>query len=191
MTDLENWDEFLNALQLSIDTKIKEDGASFILTNEEVISISFSKKPKADERWEYFEKLTEGTWKRSENGIWFYQIPRDSFDINDLSKFLLITRLNKNNLLKIAELHSEYKKYVDKIFDRLPKKNQGMIYSMDHARQFIFEKMSQNNMTLLKLAHQTGLSMVTLSNFKSGKDIRLSNFLKITEALGIGVKISD
>ena len=191
MTDLENWDEFLNTLQLSIDTKIKEDGASSILTNEEVISISFSKKPKADERWEYFEKLTEGTWKHSENGIWLYQIPRGAFDINDLSKFLLITRLNKNNLLKIAELHSEYKKYVDKIFDRLPKKNQGMIYSMDRARQSIFEKMSQNNMTLLKLAHQTGLSMVTLSNFKSGKDIRLSNFLKITEALGIGVKISD
>lgn len=44
-------------------------------------------------------------------------------------------------------------------------------------------------MTIRELAEKTGLSMVAISNFRSGKDIRLSNFIKIAEALGLRLKL--
>ncbi|QQR79839.1 MAG: hypothetical protein IPJ69_10910 [Deltaproteobacteria bacterium] len=165
--------EFHNALQLSIDTPIPNTGT--ILSNPEILSLSFQgQKPIKDERWQFFEKISEGKWKEAAHQVFLYQIPIGSLDLEELTQFLIITRLKKDNMLKIAELHPEYKKYVEKIFGSQKLTLKPDISNLEQAKRIVFDQISKKNVTLLSLAHQTGLSLVSLSNFKSGKDIRLS-----------------
>lgn len=184
--------EFHNALQLSVDTPIPHTGT--ILSNPPILSLSFQRQkptPTNDERWHFFEIISEGTWKEAAHQTFLYQIPIETLNLEELTQFLIITRLKKENMLKIAELQPEYKKYVEKVFGQKKPETKSQISSLEEAKKIIFNQITKKDMTLLNLAHQTGLSLVSLNNFKSGKDIRLSNFLKIAQALGVGVKLES
>lgn len=173
--------EFQSALQLSVDSEITS-----ILQNPKVYSLSFLKKPQKDERWDYFEQLTAGEWKEI-NKVFLYQFSQGEFRLEELTQFLFLTRLKKENILKLANLDPIYRKYASKIFGTVV--NIGIIENLEQVTQFVFAEMEKRKITIRELAHQSGLSMVSISNFKAGKDIRLSNFLKILSVLGIKMKL--
>lgn len=180
----DNLGEFQSALQLSIDSKIDT-----VFKNPEVYSLSFQKRPRSDERWAYFEKLTEGEWKEV-NKVYLYQFPQSAIKLEDLTQFLFLSRLEKENMLKLASLDLRYKKYVIKIFGIVEGVSNASIFANpEQIIAFIFSEIEKRKMTIRELAQRTGLSMVSISNFKAGKDIRLSNFLKILSVLGIKMKL--
>lgn len=180
--DLEDLDKFHSALQLSIESEIK-----IILFNPEGYSLSFAKKPTHDERWFYFERLSTGYWKKVDHKEWRYQFPSETFDIQKLTQFLLLTRLSKENILKIASLDPRFKEYSYKIFKE-DSANQ-TFDNMEEIISFIFSIIEKKKLTIRELSEKTGLSMVSISNFKTGKDIRLSNFLKILKGLELKFSI--
>ncbi len=177
----EDLNEFKSALQLSLDSEITS-----LLKNSEVYSLGFLKKPQTDERWNYFEKLTVGEWKEK-NNTYLYRFSQMAFKLDELTQFLFLTRLKKENILKLVHLDPVYKKYASKIFGELV--NLGEVGKISDVIQFVFAEMEKRKITIRELAHQAGLSMVSISNFKAGKDIRLSNFLKILSVLGIKMKL--
>ncbi len=180
----DNLGEFQSALQLSIDSKIET-----VFKNPEVYSLSFQDKPRADERWAYFEKLSGGEWKEV-NKVHLYQFPQGALKLEELTQFLFLSRLEKENMLKLASLDLRYKKYVIKIFGIVELVlNAGAFDNPEQIIGFLFSEIEKRKMTIRELAQRTGLSMVSISNFKAGKDIRLSNFLKILSVLEIKMKL--
>ncbi len=184
-------DEFYFALQLSIDNKIETNKVSVISSNSfsNALRIGFNEKPK-DERWNYFEKIAGGEWKKSTQNSLLYIVPNGFQNLEELTQFLFITRLRKVNMLKIVEIHPEYKKYVEKVFPKSQLSSSSTLKTLEECKRIIFEEIARQNLTLNKLSHQTSLSMVSLSNFKAGNDIRLSTFLKIASALGITLTLA-
>ncbi|HBF13058.1 MAG TPA: hypothetical protein DDW49_06690 [Deltaproteobacteria bacterium] len=181
---MKTWDDFLNALQLSIDTPIANIKTRPSLLGNKKYTITFEKNPRQDIRWIFFEKLIPGSF---ENNTYSFNFT-DGETLEDLTDFLMLTRLQEPLIKKIVELDNRFKPYGQKLglnltFDK------SNITDIRLASEIIFSEMAKKNKTIRELAHLTQLSMVSISNFKAGKDIRLSNFLKIAKALGLIIKI--
>lgn len=170
--------EFANALQLSIMTEIK--GVRVIDGN---VMIEFARYAD-DDNIRKFAAIVGSSWKKGDAKF----VVGDTGKINwpQLTLFLLLTRLNENNMGKFAELDPSARVFTDKLGLQTSIEN---FKSVKDCSQFIFNVMKEKNMTIRDLATATGLTQVTISNFKAGKDIKLSNFIKIIQVFGLELKL--
>lgn len=60
---------------------------------------------------------------------------------------------------------------------------------MKSSVRAIFQRIEQQHMTLREVAEKSGLSQVSISNFKAGRDIKLSSLLKILKVVGIKLRL--
>ena len=174
---------FIAALQISIDSQIitwQIDKAT--------VRICFDARAKNDPKVRLFEKMVLGTWNSNHQEYTIHEAEKKITPI--ITNFLMLTRLDHQNMRKLQNLDSDYsllaKSVLSSTEDTTPA---GLILdSLLEASHAIFSL--KKGMTIRELSEKTGLSMVAISNFKAGKDIRLSNFLKIAKAIGLNVSIS-
>ncbi|OGQ08931.1 MAG: hypothetical protein A3G32_02140 [Deltaproteobacteria bacterium RIFCSPLOWO2_12_FULL_40_28] len=184
MSDL---DQFINALQLCIKSEISSITQA---GNDNDAVITFDSEVKDDTGLEIFEKLIPGHWNEKQDAYSMSGISIN-FDFELITQFLLLTRLKADNMLKLAELDSRYQPYVDQIFGKQHSRSSEEIQKIDQASRKIFEKAKHKTLTMRQLAELTGLTPMTLNNFKSGKDIKLSNLMKLCKAVGIKIKMES
>lgn len=174
---------FVNALQLCVKSPI----SNYTIPENGNILITFDHVEKNDSNLKSFEKIIHGHWDRTGNT---YEIPRsDDYSLAELTQFLLLTRMSSKNMAKLAELDERFKKFTDALKTSVSPSKSVTIQSPAQASGVIFDEVRKKNMTLRKMAELSGLTQVALSNFKSGKDIRLSNFIKLTDVLGLKIRV--
>ena len=174
-------DAFISALQLCIKGGIWV----FHGSDSKKPAITFLDSKPSDEAVVFFTKIIGGKWLSEKQ----YEIlDADLAFSQEFRYFLLLTRLVKENMLKAAEIDSTYEKYVQKL--SLKRTSAGVsLNNLEQAKNVIFDHIKENQITFKALANKAGLTAMALSNFRSGADMRLSSFLKITQALGLKVVI--
>lgn len=177
----------LNAIQLGIKSTVKSLRLETIQNNV-VVSLMFKIVERPDVELELLTTLLPGQWLKSK---YVFHWPRD-VSISELTQFLMLTRLDQKNMLKLAEIDPRFVKYTNKLNlkNTLPPATPHPIHSIEQAAQTISKTLKEQNGTLRSLAEQCDLTQVALSRFKSGGDIRLSNFLKLAEALNLEVTLT-
>lgn len=170
--------EFANALQLCIKTEIKDvaiSGDALVIELDE---------PGDDENLRRFTSLVDAQWEEGRTRCLVRAI--DVIDWPRLTLFLLLTRLEDKNIPKFAQLDPSAREFAEKL---------GFGPAVEHldsvreCSRSVFAKMKKRGMTIRELAEATGLTQVSISNFKAGKDIKLSNFVKIVRALDVNLKL--
>lgn len=181
--NLDELNSFMNALQLCVKSPI----SGFSMPDSKRILVTFDHVEKNDSNLKAFEKIIRGHWNPDGDT---YEIPRPENDaMADLTQFLLLTRMSPKNMAKLTELDTRFKKFADAL-EKSDAPNEAVdIRSLAQASGIIFDEVRQKNMTLRKLSELSGLTQVALSNFKSGTDIRLSNFIKLADVLGLKITI--
>lgn len=172
-------DEFINALQLSIKTKI----AGVKLMSDNAIQIRFSSSTAKDAHLITFAKLVGGELTR--DGTILHIDRRATIDIAKLTSFLFVTRLTDENIAAIRRMGTQYD-----FLGTTSGPAQVAIDSPTMAANYIFSVVEEKRMTLRTLAEKTGLTQTAISKFKAGGDIRLSNLIKIARALGLMITFS-
>lgn len=182
MTFLKNsdqWYTFISALQLSIKTKIK-----FIDEDNNDLKIHFDKPPPADDKnFNRFTELLKGDWIDDDKCYVIHSA--NKIDWQKMTLFLLLTRLDEKNIIKLVQIDKSFR---DIAIEKLGISSAN-VENIKHCSEIIFKKMKEKGITYRQLAESTGLTQVTISNFKSGKDIKLSNLIKIIQVLELDLKI--
>lgn len=176
-------DEFFNALQLSIQTPID----SICDDADGVFEIYFEKHSKSDQKLKDFMKLVGAALGKNKDSIRF-NLESDN-ELLALTDYLYLTRLDRENMKGIATFNKKYCGYLQKILGK--EASDFEIRNLGQVAEEIFSKVREKNMTLRELSEKTGLTQLSLSRFKAGNDIRLSNFFKITGSLGLKVSIKE
>jgi len=181
------YQSFVNSLQLCIQSTISD------LKNEgSQIQIYFSRFSNDDNGLRLFEKLQLGSWDKSHA---FYSINiesrEDVFYLSDLTYFFLLTRLKEKSILQLAKKSERARKIAEQLNLLKSAENSIEPSSVSQAVSALFSILKEKNMTFRELSEKTGLSQMTLHKAKAGGDLRLSNFLKIAEALGFRVKLEQ
>lgn len=176
---------FITALQISIDSQIM----TWEIKAKDILHIYFDSRAKSDSKLGSFEKIVPGIWDTKHQKYTIQEIAKNITPL--ITNFLILTRLDPRNILKIKNLDSDYAPLVQAILGNQEGQNFSGITldSLLRASNAVFSEIGTNGITIRELAQKTGLSMVAISNFKAGKDIRLSNFLKIVGALGLKMKL--
>lgn len=113
----EKIDQLINALQLCLKEPLLDAwfqgkfGPDY--DEEGWVWIQFKERPANEEQWKYFEKLVPGVWREKE----MYQIEGADFERSlsgGITDFLLLTRLRKENMLKLAELNPYLRPWTEK-----------------------------------------------------------------------------
>lgn len=172
---------FFNALQLSINE-------TFLRSHRED-TIFFGKIKPKDPRIKLIEKLLPGQW--DSKPILMADILGDAYHIHDfnnldltlLTDFLILTRLNKENIIALIKKDSRFQPFAEKLSLELKNKTSELIAPQDFG-VFLTKSLQEKSMTLRELSEKTGLTQLTLSKIKSGTDTKISSILKITKALG-------
>jgi len=175
-------DAFANALQLSIKTKIIE----IVPTTDDEILISFDKKPSDDPNLFKFLSVFDGGW--SDNSRTYKISNTSQADWPALKLFLQVTRMNDGNISKWIETNEAALKIAAKMGIQPDQKNPK---NVQHVARIVFQKVKKEGITLRKLAAMTGLTQSALCNFKAGGDIKISNLVKIANALKLKLKITE
>lgn len=178
---------FITALQISIDSQI----VTWSVENKKSLRILFDERSKTDPKLKLFEKILPGKWDDAHREYIVSNISEYLTPL--LINFLMLTRLDQRNILKIKNLASDYAPLAQAILSspRTTGETSQDLDSLSSAADTVFSLLKQKQLTIRELAEKTGLSMVAISNFKAGNDIRLSNFIKIAEALGLKVKLES
>ncbi len=179
-------DEWINAVQLSIQTPIA--GVSW--EDQDTLQIQFTNSPKKDSQLDDFTTLVSGQWSPNKHTLTIRQGRQLPFEL--LTNFFLLTRLQKPLMVKLAEQDPKYLPYLDKLNLVKPGTlSQRPIGTLSEAASYLFACVAQKKMTLRELSEATGLTQVSLSRFKGGQDVKLSNFLKIAHALALSLHVSS
>jgi DNA-binding Xre family transcriptional regulator len=172
--------EFVNALQLSIDTKI----VGFRHAPDASLIIEFAEDASKDRNLKKFANMIDGFFQQSSRVL---RIPNASaVDWQKLTSFLYVTRLTKSNVETISRMGPRYVFLVEKDAAVQPSFT---INNIRDAADRLFSIVDERKMTMRTLAEKTGLTQTSLGKFKAGGDIRLSNLIKIANALGVRLKI--
>ena len=175
--------ELVNALQLSINSEI--DGHS---TSNDGVSIHFDTRKKNDPHLEIFTKLVPGSWNESGDSYFIKNL--DDIDIPTLTSFLMLSRLNKESMNKLAEMDGRYRQlYALKRLGANSGKVETKITNLEDWTNFLKNQIQNKKLSFSQLSRLTGISQVTLHKLKDGSDIRLSTMLKICAALGISLEL--
>lgn len=171
---------FANALQLSVESPISKIAA----TISDDIEIIFERTPSKNSGWKYFCRIIPGDWNAETTT---YVFSRHAIS-SSLITFLLLTRLQLQPMKKIAEIDAQYVPFVTALQLIPTAKSNGIATVQDIVRS-IFQRIEQQHMTLREVAEQSGLSQVSISNFKAGRDIKLSSLLKIAKVVGLKLRL--
>lgn len=183
-TILELVDIWMNALQLCFKTPI----SSYTLAPEDILLINFESVPQKDSGFEYFRKLfgKDADWDEEKLVLRVRNFSKMS---GPAYNFLMLSRLRDENMKALAKLDPQYRPFVQTILGEYSEPMDEKVETLQQASQIAFSHVEKQKMTLRELAHRSGLTQVAMSNFKGGKDIRLSNFLKILKALQLRLTI--
>lgn len=170
---------FVSALQLSISTRVES-----ISEDNNDLKIQFNSPPLPnDKNFKRFLNLLKGDWTK--NGTCYVIHSANEIDWTKITLLLLLTRLDEKNIVKLIQIDKSFRNIaVEKLGISSPN-----VEDIKNCAEIIFKKMKEKEMTNRELAESTGLTQVTISNFKAGKDIRLSNLIKIIQALGLDLRI--
>lgn len=187
--DSEHLNQFVNALQLCITSKVVRIRDCSPPDNNIILDFRFKDDRNNDIGLKYFEKLVPGNWfpgvSRNEQA---YVIRKETSIVDPtITDFLYLTRLKEDNIRTLAELNPKYTLLAKKLGIEPLITNK--IHTLKEASAFIFSIVEKKDLTLRQIAEASGLTQVSLSNFKAGKDILLSNFIKIVQAAGIEIKL--
>lgn len=173
--------EFLSALQLSIQTPIE-----FITDSDQdgEFIIRFVTSPINDQKLNHFIKLVGARWGKDKTIIHFSL--KDDNEISTLTDYLYLTRLNLENLKGVATFNKKYREYFQKMFGKQEIPHL-VLKDLKTISEIFSDFLKEKKITLRELSKRTNLTQASLSRFKTGQDIRLSNFLKIVEALGLQI----
>lgn len=175
-------DTFVNALQLCLKSRLKTIG----MEDEQPV-LWFFDNVTEEKPLQAFEKLVEGEWFINRTKTKDCYLIHDKNQLTDsvLINFLYLTRLKEANMLALAEINPIYKPLIEKIGLKTSKN----LNRLEDISEKIFSRIEEQKKTLREMAEATGLTQVSISNFKAGKDIRLSSLLKMTKALQLKIKI--
>jgi DNA-binding Xre family transcriptional regulator len=179
----EQIDKFINALQLSIMSRI--GNYEF---NNDTLTIHVEKF-KNDTKLKLWQKLISSqlNWISSDK---MTIINLDSEQINALTNFLLLTRLESHLLKFLADSKQQD---VISILKKLPWANEQRknveVKDLISAANYIFAKLKEKNMTLRELSELSGMTQASLHRFKNHQDIKLSTLIKMAKALGLVIKL--
>ncbi|MBU4484832.1 helix-turn-helix transcriptional regulator, partial [bacterium] len=174
-------DTFINALQLSIKTKI----IGTTMDKDDAVTINFEKPSSGDSNLKIFLKIfDDGKWFNKETSFLIPNASKINWQV--LETFLQITRMNRNNILKWAETNEAAMDVATRIGFKCA---QVGVIGPAQAAKIVFDKVKERGLTIREIAEKTGLTQVSISNFKSGGDIKFSNLIKITNVLGFRIKI--
>lgn len=176
---------FVNAVQLCIKSKIQ--GVILPKTHPPCLTIHFDKVDEKDDKLQLLNQLLGEHTHLDDNSLLIYHPTSESIAL--LTQFLQLTRLEKTNMLKIAELDSRYQPFIKKLNLRKNNPASQQLDSIEKVIKFIFEEVEKQSLTLRELSEKTGLTQMTINNLKSGRDIRFSNLLKILNVLNLKLKI--
>ncbi len=182
--DPEKLKSFINAAQLCLTVPI----ASF-MANEKNIWLKFNTHPRGDKGFDSFQKLTDGKWDEKELRLIINNF--DGLFGTPIINFLMLSRLKEKNMIALAKIDAQYRPLVKKI---LGTRQIGLERSIDNPKQaaeILFSHVQKQKMTLRELSEKSGLTQMAISNFKTGKDIRLSSLIQISKALGIRVILDE
>lgn len=189
ITDIE-MHGLINALQLCIQSPLTHYIFSKLGKEGNTLRIGFSQKIHKDSGLKKLEQLMPGKWEylKADNQ-WDYVIEApEILNISALTNFLLLTRLQDEQIIALASQDARFRSFAETL--GLVSKEMGVpISTLSDMRDIIFKTIDQKKLSLKTVAELTGLSQVSLSNFKAGKDIRFSTLLKLTKALGIKVSL--
>lgn len=177
-------DALINAMQLCIKSPIS--GAIWD-ASKNTVEIGFDSIAVADDNLKKIKKLLP-LEEEDEHG---FKVKSEYFKSDEcqmLTTFLLLTRLDDRNARAMGALDSSYASFLN-LMGQLGDAGSAITHSKD-AAAIVFKIVEKRQLTLRTLSQKTGLTQVTLSNFKSGKsDLRLSSFLGIISALGMRLKL--
>lgn len=111
LVDKSQLDIFICGLQLSIQTCIisyKND------ENSDTLHIKFNLKPIGDKKFEYFKKIVDGEWKEKSTSLLIKNFSQQF--TSTLLNFLMLTRLQDQNIKALVALDSKYSSYLDVIW---------------------------------------------------------------------------
>lgn len=177
----------INALQLCISDEII---IFRFHSPDNAITISFGKGEKNDVGLKKFSLLIPGKWLPSSSGQRNYFIENSNrIDLALLTNFLLLTRLQDDQIISLASQDTRFRPFAEAL-GLISKVTETPITALSDIRDVVFKTIDQKKLSLKKVAELTGLSQVSLSNFKAGNDIRISTLLKIAKALGIKISFN-
>lgn len=178
--------QFFNALQLSIDSTLAEDWAFGTQGGD----IFFSKIANPDPRLKLMEKLLPGQWGNVGNQNFdlavYIILNFDKLDLPLITNFLMLTRLDKKNIRALGQQDARFLPLCEKLGFKAVGNS---LESTQEFAAFLRAKMNQQGITIQKLAEQSGLTPLSINKFRKGSDIKLSNLIKIMQALGHRLKI--
>lgn len=178
-------DAFLNALQLSIQSKVgsivRED------TETKRLLIIFEERIAGDSQLAYFQRIVGGEFAEDADKTLIVDDAHvDHWPL--LLNFLMLTRLNPENMRQLAADDPAYRPFI--LMDDVETSRETALLSSADAGRAIFQTIAAQGLTLREVSRRTGLTQTMLSKFKAGNDIRLSSLLKIARSLGLKVTIA-
>lgn len=196
----EEIDQFINALQLSIASKISRWKIA-----EPYLLVDFD-LAKDDEKLNLFLGLMgpdiirdkQFFFKRTDADKPTQETENATLLLSDLTptltQFLLLTRLDRENMEKLAKRDPQYRLLVSKIGRNEPyppESHEIIVGTISDAAPFVFRKAKEAGASLRVLSEKTGLSTMALGKIKKGGDLRLSSLIKLCAALGLRLKITQ
>lgn len=193
-------DAFVNAVQLSIQSKIV---GSRLDPQQGVVLAIYRFKDEIDENLKKLDLLLGGRWEKlneeaetEADTVGFidhdvYIIPGNGDDLSLLTSFLLLTRLKDDEVRVLAKHDRRYRPLAQRLGLIQQEEMTSDLASLDDAARIIFSEIEKQSLTLREVSEKTGLTQAMLSHFKKGRDLRLSSLLKIVEALGLKLGISN
>lgn len=176
----------INAIQVCIDHKINK----FSIKKNSLQLIFDKRVMEKNNKLKIFHEIVQGYWDKTSK-IYTFNLNQIG-DLPLFTNFLMLSRLSKKNLEKLATSQTKFAKFLKRL--RYLKKEQDKSYSIhniEQIREILFSKMEQKNITYRELSNLTGLSQAALHNFRSGGDIKLSNFINFANALGMHIILSE
>lgn len=171
-------DEFANALQLCIKSRIKE------VTRDapDTLAIVIDQAAPDDTALQLALQLLPGAWNPKKTTYRVALPLPNPTDIPLLTQFFWLTRLQRDNMQHIAAANPRYRPIAEQL--GLTRGAHDRIDDPAAARDALFAAIAAQHLTLRVVAERSGVTQVTLSKFKAGGDIMLSTFLKIATAVG-------
>lgn len=171
----------LNALQLCISTPIKK-----IQYNKNEMTVFLEDLKEMDMGLLRFKKLVPIT-KEGHQLIRFKIL--ESHELETLVAFLMLSRLQDANMARLIQIDEKFIHFGQKL--GFIDQQMNNIESLHKATGFFFKIIKEKKMTVRELAEKTGLTAMTINNFKSGKNIQLSSFLKLVKALDLKIMLTN
>ncbi len=176
---------FRNSLQLSLNTEIL-DGSKISGTEDNTtINLLFSEENPKDPKLETFLKILGKSIRKTSPKTFSWQ-NTNLREVELITELLMLSRLDQNNLNKLAEIDPRFAPWVQGKF-----KTQSTPNIQINPTKIIFDQLEKKQMPQSDFAKKTEISLVSLYKFKNGGDIRLSNFLKMLEALNLEMIIKE